>query len=193
MQAHLPGGCVRRHAGKRLCFLLRETQSIATRGPSGHPRDLVVHLFGPPAVCRIRVWGSMGLGVLRMPGQARPSSISQSSRTRREKEKRTSTSSVSSSSGPPSPSSSSLSPVAFEPSPPWTGARSARFVGTGPGSGCSGRTLSFPVTFVERRGFVSSGLVVPDMLSCGQLQPGPNLYPFLVGPVRSGPFLRRYV
>lgn len=25
MQAHLPGGCVRRHAGKRLCFLLRET------------------------------------------------------------------------------------------------------------------------------------------------------------------------
>ena len=29
-------------------------------------------------------------------------------------------------------------------------------MGTGPGSGCSGRTLSFPDTFVERRGFVSS-------------------------------------
>ena len=74
MQAHLPGGCVRRHAGKRLCFLLCETQSIATRGSGGHTRDLVVHLFGPPAVCRRRVWAVYGV---RGIGDARSSTSEQ--------------------------------------------------------------------------------------------------------------------
>jgi hypothetical protein len=152
MRAHLPSGSISRHAGKGLCFLLRETQSIATRGSRGHSRDLVIHLFGPPAVCDRGVWG---WGFWRCQVEHIHAALAKI--TEREKEReRTSTSSVSSSSGPPSPSSSSLSPVAFEPSPPWAGARRARFVGTGPGSGCSGRTLSFPETFVERRGFVSS-------------------------------------
>ena len=151
MRVHSPSGRVSRHAGKGLCFLFRETKSIATRGSCRHSCNLVIHLFGPPAVRDRGVWG---WGFWCQVEHIRSASARI---TQRKKGKRTSTSSVSSSSGPPSPSSSSLSPVAFSPSPPWAGARSARFVGTGAGSGCSGRTLSFPETFVERRGFVSSG------------------------------------
>ena len=57
MRAHLPSGRVSRHAGKGLCFLLRETQSIAPRGSCGHSRNLVIHLFAPPAMYDREVWG----------------------------------------------------------------------------------------------------------------------------------------
>jgi hypothetical protein len=50
LKADLPGSCVCRHSREGLCFLLRKTQRITTRGSRGHPRDLVIRLFGSPAV-----------------------------------------------------------------------------------------------------------------------------------------------
>jgi hypothetical protein len=56
MRVDSPGSRVSRHAGKGLCFLFRETKSIATRGSCRHSRNLVIHLFEPPAVGDREIW-----------------------------------------------------------------------------------------------------------------------------------------
>jgi hypothetical protein len=61
MRAHLPSGSICRHAGKGLCFLLGETQSIATRGSRGHSRDLVIHI---DVFCLVFIWTAVSVIVV---------------------------------------------------------------------------------------------------------------------------------